>query len=383
MGLAESPPVILLAGGRSKRMGIDKALLNWHGKPLLRVLVERFQAAGFTVMIAGGTVERSKWLANIANIHANIAPDLPAHEGFGPLAGIEAGLLQTKAEVVGVVACDLPYAEPKLIKWLAKRMGAAEAVVPMLNDEPQPLHAVYARSCLPKLVAQLESQDKAVKSFLRHLEVLYVPQVEWQQVADKNCLAVHLNEPEDLQRWLEGEVIGLELSTSCVPALALVGFSESGKTSLIERLAKALTEKGYKVGIIKHHAHVDEEGKDTWRCQRAGAAIVGLVAPDGMALFLPEQGLTAEQAIERMLRQEAVDLVLVEGFKGSSLRKLLILPSCPNGAEAQKQLEELLSQIPDKSTVVGIVSDVKLAIEFRQFAHDEVDKLCDFIQNFL
>ncbi len=174
---------------------------------------------------------------------------------------------------------------------------------------------------------------------------------------------------------------GSELKTDLphVPVLAFVGFSESGKTTLIERLAKTLTIKGYKVGIIKHHAHVDEEGKDTWRYREAGAAIVGLVSPNGMALLLPEQCLTAEQAIERLLRQMAVDLVLVEGFKGSKLKKIAVLPDCVGEAEGERLLENLLTKIRDKSTVVGIVSPVKLPSELPQFTHDDINGLCDFI----
>lgn len=71
-------------------------------------------------------------------------------------------------------------------------------------------------------------------------------------------------------------------------SLRLSVFSNAGKTSLIGRLMKAMSMKGYKVAVIKHHSHVDERGKDTWRHQRAGTTIVGLVALDGMAVFLPK-----------------------------------------------------------------------------------------------
>ncbi|MDW8026558.1 MAG: NTP transferase domain-containing protein, partial [Armatimonadota bacterium] len=118
------------------------------------------------------------------------------------------------AKVIGVVACDLPYAEPKLISWLAKKLTYAEAVIPVVNGEPQPLHAVYARSCLPKLVAQLESHDKSVMAFLNQIKAIYVPEVEWQVIADTRCLKVHINEPEDLVHWQACEI---ELKSSNVP----------------------------------------------------------------------------------------------------------------------------------------------------------------------
>lgn len=73
------PALVLLAGRKSSRMGTDKALLNWQGKPILLVLIERFQAVEFSVSIAGGSVE---WSKRLENIPAPIVPDLPSHKGF-------------------------------------------------------------------------------------------------------------------------------------------------------------------------------------------------------------------------------------------------------------------------------------------------------------
>jgi molybdopterin-guanine dinucleotide biosynthesis protein B len=278
--------------------------------------------------------------------------------------------------------------------------------VPIVDGEPQPLHAVYARSCLPHLVAQLESQDKSVKSFLRRLKVVWVSEEEWQKVADPICLKAHLNEPEDLNRWQ------ISSATSCHSpfasrqspvAISFVGFSGSGKTTLIERLVQRLTAKGYKVGVIKHHhgqrdmGHgardigIDVEGKDTWRYRQSGAAITALVAPDGMMLFLPQENLTAEEAVERLTRQLPVDLILVEGFKRSSFPKFIVLPPKMSAEDARQMLSQLLLQIGDPSTIVGLigqpdatlapssVSPVPLA-DLPHFAHDEVERLCEFVE---
>jgi len=399
--------VIVLAGGKSKRMGADKALIEWQGKPLLWQIVERFQRAGFSVIVAGGPYE---WAQRLKGLPVPVVADLPAHEGFGPLAGIEAGLLNIKTQppvtcpvshvpLIGVVACDLPFAEPNLLSWLAGQIGDADAVVPIVDGEPQPLHAVYARSCLPHLVAQLESQDKSVKSFLRRLKVVWVSEEEWQKVADPICLKAHLNEPEDLKRWQispSGLLATRHSPLAAVPVISFVGFSGSGKTTLIERLVQRLTAKGYKVGVIKHHhgqrdTGIDVEGKDTWRYRQSGAAITALVAPDGMTLFLPQENLTAEEAVERLTRQLPVDLILVEGFKRSSLPKFIVLPPQMSAEGARQMLSQLLPQIGDPSTIVGLigqpdatlatspVSPVQLA-DLPHFAHDEVERLCEFVE---
>ena len=417
--------VIVLAGGKSKRMGADKALIEWQGKPLLWQIVERFQRAGFSVIVAGGPYE---WAQRLKGLPVPVVADLPAHEGFGPLAGIEAGLLNIKTQspvprpsslvpFVGVIACDLPFADPNLLSWLAGQIGDADAVVPIVDGEPQPLHAVYARSCLPHLVAQLESQDKSVKSFLRRLKVVWVSEEEWQKVADPICLKAHLNEPEDLKRWQISSATSCHspfasrhfLSVTrcpvvrCPVVLSFVGFSGSGKTTLIEQLVQRLTAKGYKVGVIKHHhgqrdmGHgardigIDVEGKDTWRYRQSGAAITALVAPDGMTLFLPQENLTAEEAVERLTRQLPVDLILVEGFKRSSLPKFIVLPPQMSAEDARQMLSQLLLQIGDPSTIVGLIGQPDVTLEpspvspvpladLPHFAHDEVERLCEFVE---
>jgi Molybdopterin-guanine dinucleotide biosynthesis protein A len=133
--------VVILAGGKSKRLGTDKALLEWQGKPLLLQLVERFKRAGFSVIVAGGP---SEWAQRLQGMPAPIVADLPAHEGFGPLAGIEAGFLSIKTQspvprpaslvpFIGVVACDLPLADPNLLYWLAEKMAMPMLLCPSLT----------------------------------------------------------------------------------------------------------------------------------------------------------------------------------------------------------------------------------------------------------
>jgi molybdopterin-guanine dinucleotide biosynthesis protein len=136
---------------------------------------------------------------------------------------------------------------------------------------------------------------------------------------------------------------------------------------------------------------IDVEGKDTWRYRQSGAAITALVAPDGMTLFLPQENLTAEEAVERLTRQLPVDLILVEGFKRSSLPKFIVLPPQMSAEDARQMLSQLLLQIGDPSTIVGLigqpdatlapspVSPVQLA-DLPHFAHDEVERLCEFVE---
>lgn len=196
----ETLTVIILAGGKSQRMGTDKARLFWEGKPLLHHLVDRFQGAGMKVVVAGGP---SEWAARLQGLSVPVVSDLPEHAGFGPLAGLEAGLCAVRDEIVGLVACDLPFASPPILQLLTQTLqkSKTDAAVPIVGNMPQPLHAIYARSCFPALVASLEHPDKSMRSFLQRLSVAWVDEATLRSVADPVLACFNLNRlPSGQQR---------------------------------------------------------------------------------------------------------------------------------------------------------------------------------------
>jgi molybdopterin-guanine dinucleotide biosynthesis adapter protein len=106
--------------------------------------------------------------------------------------------------------------------------------------------------------------------------------------------------------------------------LSIVGYSNSGKTTLITRLIERICQRGWKVGTIKHHGKTmewDQPGKDTWRHRQAGADIVTITASNQTVVCFPR---TLE--VEELLPlYSACDLVLVEGFKQADWPKWVIL----------------------------------------------------------
>jgi formylmethanofuran dehydrogenase subunit E len=115
------------------------------------------------------------------------------------------------------------------------------------------------------------------------------------------------------------------LGTNPPKVLLISGRKKVGKTTLIERLVPELSARGYRVGTVKRHhssapMNLDSEGKDSWRHRRAGAKAVALVSPSEMALFQnTEQHMTLEEAVSHL---KAVDVVLVEGFRGEPLPRI-------------------------------------------------------------
>ena len=113
-----------------------------------------------------------------------------------------------------------------------------------------------------------------------------------------------------LRAWLRARQL------PAVPLVAVVGHSGAGKTTLIEQLIPAFSQRGYRVGAIKHDAHghaaYDREGKDSWRFAQAGAAAVALAGPHQLATFQPSGGqLPLNEVVGRL---PPVDLLLVEGY---------------------------------------------------------------------
>jgi len=113
-----------------------------------------------------------------------------------------------------------------------------------------------------------------------------------------------------------------------IPILCVVGRSNSGKTTLIERLIPELVQAGYRVATVKHAGHgfdLDTEGKDSWRHKRAGASTVIVLARGSLAMFsdVSEQ-IKVEEIRDRYLDHE-IDLIIAEGWKSDDYPKIVVV----------------------------------------------------------
>ncbi len=113
-----------------------------------------------------------------------------------------------------------------------------------------------------------------------------------------------------------------------IPVVSIVGRTNSGKTTLIERLIPELRARGYRVGTVKHHHHGDFEadtpGKDSWRHARAGAAAVALSSRARLAVFKSvEKEPSLDEIVARYL--DGMDIVLTEGFKEGEKPKIEVV----------------------------------------------------------
>ena len=141
----------VLAGGQSSRMGKDKALLEFGGRPLIAHAAGILIEAGLPVYIAGGRAETREALA----AHAPVIGD--AEPGLGPLSGVCSGLASTAGDFGVFVPVDAPFLPPLLLEYLLRRARTTEAPVTLasVNGSPQTFPAVLSRKVLPILKNEL------------------------------------------------------------------------------------------------------------------------------------------------------------------------------------------------------------------------------------
>jgi molybdenum cofactor guanylyltransferase len=145
----------VLAGGRSVRMGRDKAGVALAGRPLLEIMLDKLRMLGLRARVAG-------LRAPVANAGVEVLRD--AHPDCGPLSGMETALAKSEAALVLMLGVDLPLLETEFLFWLLERAATTGAIatIPRLGSKPQPLCAVYRRELLEGVIEALESGDYKV-----------------------------------------------------------------------------------------------------------------------------------------------------------------------------------------------------------------------------
>ena len=157
-----------------------------------------------------------------------------------------------------------------------------------------------------------------------------------------------------------------------VPVVSIVGKSDTGKTTLIEKLIPELIRRGYRVATIKHHGHgfdLDHEGKDSWRHKQAGAVVTVLASPHQVAV-LEEVERDYEIAELRDIYIRNVDIILTEGFKQTREPKIEVFRA--------DRKEDIISR-GDKN-LLAVVGDKPPAVEVPCFERHDIAGVADLIE---
>ena len=183
------------AGGFSKRMGHDKALLEFNHQPLIAYIAERGRLLTDDLFVTTNQIESYQFL--------NL-PLYPDRLHFrGTLIGMHTALSASTRPSVAVIGCDMPFFNPQLLDYEAQLLeeSGMDAVVPRSRNGLEPLHAVYKRETC--LAAVIKSLEMGVLSLIGWLSLLQVLEITKDQITpyDPNSRAfININTPEDLKK---------------------------------------------------------------------------------------------------------------------------------------------------------------------------------------
>ena len=248
---------VVLAGGRSSRMGTPKAALEWHGSTLLR------RTVGILARATGGPVV-------VVRAPGQELPELPGHitivddprEGKGPVQGIAAGLnaLRDHADVAFVSSTDMPFLHPAFVRRVLSAVHAgADVGLPVARGYPQPLAAAY-RTTLADLAERLVRDDRLRPAFL--FEQCTVTRLDEAALKDDPVLAaldpgldsvLNVNEPDDYAKARSQPAP--EVTVQRFGVLATAGTGTAGRQPQIVRAA-TVADAAQAVGVDFAAGHV-------------------------------------------------------------------------------------------------------------------------------
>jgi molybdopterin-guanine dinucleotide biosynthesis protein B len=158
-----------------------------------------------------------------------------------------------------------------------------------------------------------------------------------------------------------------------IPIVCIVGASNAGKTTFLEKLIPELTSRGYRVGTAKHDVHgfeMDREGKDTWRHRKAGASTIAISSPSKVAAIRRvESEMELDELAGRFFWSE--DLLITEGYKRSRFPKIEVFRSAVEKEPVCGEQDHL----------IALVTDDPVGINVPVFPFSEISKVADLIES--
>ncbi len=183
--------IAILAGGKSSRMGRDKSFVELEGKPLIGHVIERVSQLSLPITI--------------------IANHPQAYQVFGipvftdvltersSLGGLYSAIYHSQTEYTLCVACDMPFLNPMLLNYMISVSTDGDAVVPMIGEHPQGLHAIYRKTCLAPMLQELKNNHLKIREFYRLVNTHRIDEATLRQYDHDLRSFANVNTPEALE----------------------------------------------------------------------------------------------------------------------------------------------------------------------------------------
>ncbi len=191
---------VIIAGGKSRRLGVDKRFLEIGGRPCIQRVIDAFQGLFKEVLIVADAPEP------FMSLGAKVVVDLIP--GRATLGGLYTGLHFATHDRVFAAASDMPWLSPAAIRVVLDQALSGDIVIPDLAGKLQPMHAAYAKTCLPVLRSLVEAGRLKVQDLCMspELRVHRIPEAAFRDVDPELRSFFNINTPEDLdkaKKWIE------------------------------------------------------------------------------------------------------------------------------------------------------------------------------------
>lgn len=185
---------VVLAGGMSRRMGRDKAMLPFGEGTMLSHLVELYRPYFDLIAVSLNSPHRFQTYGALEIVDR--------HPGDGPLAGLEAAFLDTGADLIFLTATDLPFGDPALAQFLLEQRGSHDVCLIRHGGRAETLFAIYSSACLPVIQRSLEDGRRSIFHVIKQMDTLELPAEALPQF-DLDHILRNVNDPEEYRRAME------------------------------------------------------------------------------------------------------------------------------------------------------------------------------------
>lgn len=186
--------VAINAGGKSTRMGTNKALADVGGQTVIaRVLAAVTDLGQRETLVITNTPDDYAFLG--LPMHADIYPD------SGSLGGIFTALSVSRSPFTLVIACDMPFVNPDLLRLMLARVDdGVDVVAPRVDGFPQALHALYSAACRAPIEASIQQGNLRIVPIIRGLRAAYLDEADYAALDPDGTALMNVNTPEELEQ---------------------------------------------------------------------------------------------------------------------------------------------------------------------------------------
>ncbi len=187
---------VILAGGMSRRLGRNKALEPFRGEALIHRVIRRMSQVASNIIVVANDHERVAEL----DLPEGVIPVIDEYPGKGSLGGIYTGLSAAPTQWAVFCACDMPFPSPRLYRALLSNRETNDAVVPVVEGRPEPIHAAYSRACLEPIHAKLAANRLKISGFFDDVSVHYFTEDRVRRIDPDLLSFFNINTQQDLEK---------------------------------------------------------------------------------------------------------------------------------------------------------------------------------------